>query len=100
MNPKVALLLIFVGFIPTNAAAGQSEAPDARPLAVTDASALNDAPPPPLPPAVITRDSQRRATVRAIRLDEPLHLDGVLNETVYHAVPPFSDFIQSLPNEG
>jgi len=58
-----------------------------------------DGPPPPVPPAVITRDGGR-ATMRAIRLTEPLLVDGRLDEPVYDAVEPVSDFIQQLPNEG
>ena len=59
-----------------------------------------DAPPVPVPPAVITRDTAGRATVRAIRLTAPLRLDGTLDEGVYDDVPALSDFIQAVPNEG
>ncbi len=58
------------------------------------------APPPPVPPAVISRDNAGNATIRAIRLEEPLRLDGRLDETVYQTIPPVSDFIQSEPREG
>ncbi|MGD8729728.1 MAG: DUF5916 domain-containing protein, partial [Gemmatimonadota bacterium] len=57
-------------------------------------------PPAPRAPDVINRDDAGNATVRAIRLDRPLDLDGRLDEPVYSQVPPLSDFIQSLPDEG
>ena len=57
-------------------------------------------PPPPQPPDVISRDANGRATVRAVRLTEPLRVDGSLDERVYHDVPALSDFIQTEPVEG
>ena len=59
-----------------------------------------EGPPPPVAPAVISRDGEGNATVRATRLDESIRLDGVLDEPFYSRVPPISDFIQSLPVEG
>ena len=56
-----------------------------------------DGPPPPVPPAVISRDAQGRATVRAIQLIAPLRIDGRLDEALYTSVPPISDFIQTEP---
>ena len=58
-----------------------------------------DGPPPPVPPAVITREGGQ-ATMRAIRLATPLQVDGQLDEPVYETVAPVSDFIQQLPDEG
>jgi hypothetical protein len=51
-------------------------------------------------PAVISRDDAGNATVRAVRLDGPLDVDGRLDEPVYAEVPPLNDFIQTLPVEG
>ena len=59
-----------------------------------------DGPPPPPPPEVVARDSQGRMTIRAIRLNEPLQLDGLLQEPVYSDVPAVTDFIQQEPSEG
>ena len=59
-----------------------------------------DGPPPPVAPETITRDASGGATVRAIRLDGPWQLDGVLNEPVYSDVQGFGDFIQQAPDEG
>ena len=67
--------------------------------AALDARAL-DGPPPPAPPAIIARDAAGRATLRAVRLDEPLGIDGALDERLYRDVPAASDFIQVLPDEG
>jgi hypothetical protein len=47
----------------------------------------------------LTRDDNRRATIRAIRLDAPLRVDGVLDESVYLEASPITDFIQTLPRE-
>ena len=59
-----------------------------------------DGPPAPVAPSVVNRDSTGRATVRAVRLDAPLTLDGKLDEAVYQATPSVSDFIQQVPREG
>ena len=64
-----------------------------------DGAIVIDGPPPPVPPAVITRVGGQ-ATVRAIKLTAPLLVDGRLDEPVYRTVPPISDFIQQLPDEG
>ena len=62
--------------------------------------AAQDDPPPPVPPGTMSRDPSGRATARAVRLDEPLRLDGRLDEAVYSTVTPISDFIQTEPIEG
>jgi hypothetical protein len=59
-----------------------------------------DGPPAPTAPDTITRDSSGRATVRAIRLDEPLRIDGRLDEEVYATVAPFGGLIQVVPKAG
>ncbi len=57
-------------------------------------------PPPPVPPDVITRDDAGRATVRAVRLTEPLDLDGTLDEPVYQEVLAVTGLIQVEPVAG
>ena len=69
-------------------------------LALAPDGPVIDGPPPPVPPDVITRDEAGRATVRAVRLSEPLVLDGELNEAIYTQVPSFGGFIQQIPDEG
>ena len=59
-----------------------------------------DGPPAPVAPAVINRDDRGNATVRAIRLSEPIRLDGRLDEAVYQTVLPLTGFLQTLPDEG
>ena len=56
-------------------------------------------PPPPIPPAVVARDDTG-VTARAVRVDGPLRIDGVLDEPVYTSVQAISDFIQNDPAEG
>jgi hypothetical protein len=53
-----------------------------------------------VPPAVIVRDADGMATVRATRLDGEFALDGALTEAIYTTVAPFSDFVQQEPQEG
>ena len=60
-----------------------------------------DGPAPPVAPAVQTRDNDgRRATLRAIRLTEPLKIDGNFDEPMYRDVLPIGEFVQLEPNEG
>ena len=56
--------------------------------------------PPPVPPATISRTPDGAVTVRAVRIAEPLILDGRLDERVYQDVPSLDNFIQSEPREG
>ena len=48
----------------------------------------------------MVRDEQGRTTVRAVRLDAPLRIDGQLDEALYRLVTPVSDFIQAEPRPG
>jgi hypothetical protein len=59
-----------------------------------------DGPPPPLLPASMVRDAEGRTTVRAIRVTAPLRIDGQLDEALYTAITPISDFIQVEPVPG
>ena len=62
--------------------------------------AMIDGPAPPVPPAVISRDAAGRATIRAIKLAEPIRVDGQLDEDVYQTILPVTGFIQQSPSEG
>jgi hypothetical protein len=62
--------------------------------------AIIDGPPPPQPPDMVARDELGRVTLRAVRLPEPLVLDGRLDDPVYGEVPAVSGFIQQEPREG
>jgi hypothetical protein len=60
-----------------------------------------DGPPAPVAPEVITREAKTgRATIRAVRLNEPLRVDGRLDEAIYSRVPALSDFVQMEPSAG
>jgi hypothetical protein len=59
-----------------------------------------EGPTPPSLPATISRDAEGRATVRAIRLQAPPRIDGLLDEAHYGSVSPISDFIQVEPRVG
>src|SRR5688572_23048888 len=54
----------------------------------------------PEPPATYLLAPDGRITIRAIKLTEPLKLDGLLDESVYADNIPASNFIQQEPNEG
>jgi hypothetical protein len=86
------VVLVAVG---TPALAANPQAP-----AAAAARASGGDPPPPVAPATVSRDGAGHATVRAIRLDQPLRLDGALDESVYQESRSISDFIQQVPREG
>ena len=82
------------------AAPGVAGLPSAAADGVMIEAGLIDGPPAPVPPAVMTRDEEGRTTVRAIRLDAGIRLDGVLDEPVYETVAAITDFIQQVPDIG
>jgi uncharacterized protein DUF5916 len=50
---------------------------------------------------VVVRDSATgKVTIRVTRLDEPLRIDGRLDEEMYSNIPPVSDFVQMEPDGG
>lgn len=55
---------------------------------------------PPIAPATINRNEAGQATVRAVRIERPITLDGRLDEAVYEVTPPLNNFIQQEPREG
>ena len=63
-------------------------------------SALIDGPPAPAAPAVINRDENGNATVRAIRVASPIVVDGRLDEAIYREELSISGFMQVLPGDG
>ena len=70
------------------------------PAAVSELPPGYVGPPLPVPPAVVTRDPEGRAAVRAVRLAQPLRLDGRLDDELYSDVPPISGFLQMEPQAG
>ena len=109
LGPRVAIqvfCLVVCGLclVSTGLAEGQSSRevqspPEVNPGASVLGVAL-DGPPPPVPPEVVSRDAQGRVTMRAVRLEEGLVLDGRLDERVYATVPAASEFVQQEPHEG
>ena len=51
-------------------------------------------------PAIISRTANDNVTVRAVRVAEPLRIDGRLDEPVYDIVESITGFIQQEPHEG
>ena len=51
-------------------------------------------------PATVARTAPDKVTVRAVRIDTPLKIDGRLDEQVYASVEPISGFLQQEPREG
>ena len=89
--------------VPARSQAGSVASSDAGPSAESAAGfaapGASGAPPPPLPPEVINRDSRGRATVRATRVTEPIRLDGRLDEPTYQNVRAISSLVQQVPDE-
>ncbi len=59
-----------------------------------------DGPPAPVAPATMSRGPDGQATVRALKLEAPLTVDGRLDEAVYQQNLPFGDLIQAVPATG
>jgi hypothetical protein len=100
----VALCL---ALLPTTALAQSDEIdPDTSAGAVRATGAVAGLPenvagaPAPELPSTVSRDAEGRTTVRAVRLAQPLRIDGNLDEDLYQRVTPISDFIQTEPRAG
>jgi hypothetical protein len=50
--------------------------------------------------SLVERAAADQVTVRAVRLDTPLDLDGKLDDGIYSRVAALSDFLQQEPKEG
>ena len=59
-----------------------------------------DGPAPPVPPAIVARDTDGRVVVRATRVAAPIVLDGHLDEAAYAEGASIGDFVQQEPTEG
>ena len=51
-------------------------------------------------PSIVSRSAPDNVTVRAVRVESPLRIDGRLDEAIYATVEPISGFIQQEPFEG
>jgi hypothetical protein len=96
--------VLLAGLCSIAPAAAQTPSDAASPVAAADPlpvpSLYGDAPLPPTAPDVIRRDSEGRATVRAVRIAQPLRIDGALDEALYRETPSISEFIQVEPDGG
>ena len=100
---RITVMLLTVGGfgVCASGATAQSAPETAVPAAEPARATLySDAPPEPIAPEVVTRDPDGRATVRAVRISEPLRIDGALDESLYRDVRSISDFIQVEPDSG
>ena len=88
-----------VGFVAL-ASVAWARAEESGALSREELNRLIDGPPAPEAPEVMNRDEGGRATLRAVRLQGPLQVDGRLEERVYLDVASVSGFIQQEPNEG
>ncbi|MEO5740443.1 MAG: DUF5916 domain-containing protein [Vicinamibacterales bacterium] len=79
-----------VGASAASAAAQAVPSPAAAPSRATTAAAI----------AMASRGTDGQLVVRAQRLRERLSIDGSLNESVYSAFEPVSDFVQAEPRYG
>jgi hypothetical protein len=52
------------------------------------------------PADVISRDAQGQITIRAVRLAQPLKIDGRLDEDIYRSTAPATGFRQQFPRYG
>ena len=50
--------------------------------------------------SLVERTANDNVTVRAVKLDAPLKVDGRLDDEIYSLVSPITDFIQQEPREG
>ncbi len=91
MHSSPAPLLFLAALLSSAAVSAQDE---------NSGRAIEIHPAPPVPPAVVSRDEKGRVTLRATRIEEPIVLDGKLDEPAYSRVPAVSDFIQQEPHEG
>jgi hypothetical protein len=81
-----ATLIVWVGVVIASPALGQDVGINGRLV--------------PVPPEVVSRDSEGQVTIRAVRLTEALVIDGLLRDPIYSQVPAISDFVQQEPHEG
>ena len=94
---SAALLFLLVSVAVTS---GQTAVPAPASASVPETARAYDGPAAPVLPVTVTRDAQGRTTVRAVRVTEPMRVDGRLDEAIYTSVEPMSDFVQNDPAFG
>ena len=91
-----AVFVLAVAFAAPTSAQRLTESGSEDALAI----AAFDGAPPPVPPAVATRDERGRVTLRASRLERPLEIDGRLDDEIYVTTLPIEYFEQQVPRRG
>ncbi|HXG90515.1 MAG TPA: DUF5916 domain-containing protein [Vicinamibacterales bacterium] len=94
------MVVKFFSIVAILASLGMPRAASAEQGSGPSATVTIDGSPAPVAPETITRDERGRATVRAIKLTEPLRMDGKLDEQVYELNQPFGGFLQVAPKYG
>ena len=85
---------------PAAARAARDETAGVAPTRGGGLAMVTGAPPPPIPPATVSRNEAGQVTVRAVRLRGGLDLDGRLDEEIYRTVEAISDLVQIEPDAG
>ena len=49
---------------------------------------------------VVGEDFDGRKSIRAVKFNDDVNIDGILDESIYESVEPISDFVQHLPVSG
>ena len=49
---------------------------------------------------VVGEDLDGRKSIRAVKFNDDVNIDGILDESIYESVEPISDFVQHLPVSG
>ena len=99
----VCAVALFLTGLAARGEAGTQQADFLAPATASVASAGDlpeiDGPVAPVAPAVINRDERGKVTVRAVRLERPLRIDGRIDEELYQTVQPITDLVQQVPDE-
>ncbi len=85
---------------PAAARAARDETAGVAPTRGGGLAMVTGAPPPPIPPATVSRNEAGQVTVRAVRLRGGVDLDGRLDEEIYRTVEAISDLVQIEPDAG
>ena len=85
---------------PPAARAARDETAGVAPTRGGGLAMVTGAPPPPIPPATVSRNEAGQVTVRAVRLRGGVDLDGRLDEEIYRTVEAISDLVQIEPDAG
>ena len=101
-------ILVLIGAGETRAQSGEEPPPfEGATEVVASPAALSGesptawiGPAPPVFPEVVRRDEEGRAAILAVRITQPLRIDGALDEAIYRVVTPISGFIQMEPSTG